>query len=153
MKTNLITATALAIVISTGANAQSINPDEVGALNAPIIITTTPTLTIDDMVGNEWSDSTVDTLLGVSIGTATTATLAAWALPAAVAHSSGGAILYSGAGYVAGSMGLAAGTVVALPLIAAAAVGTGVAVASYKYKDEIGQTMSDFSDKIEEALK
>ena len=152
MKTNLITATALAIVISTGANAQSINPDEVGALNMPII-TTTPTLTIDDVVGNEWSDSTVDTLLGVSIGTATTATLAAWALPAAVAHSSGAAILYSGAGYVAGSMGLAAGTVVALPLIAAAAVGTGVAVATYKYKDEIGETMSDFSDKIEEALK
>ena len=152
MKTNLITATALAIVISTGANAQSINPDEVGALNAPIIMPALPINALD-MAENEWSDSTVDTLLGVSIGTATTATLAAWALPAAVAHSSGAAILYSGAGYVAGSMGLAAGTVVALPLIAAAAVGTGVAVATYKYKDEIGQTMSDFSDKIEEALK
>jgi hypothetical protein len=153
MKNNLITATALAIVISTGANAQSINPDEVGALNVPASIMLGSPINALDMAENEWSDSTVDTLLGVSIGTATTATLAAWALPAAVAHSSGAAILYSGAGYVAGSMGLAAGTVVALPLIAAAAVGTGVAVASYKYKDEIGQTMSDFSDRIEEALK
>ena len=151
MKTNLITATALAIVISTGANAQSINPDEVGTLNMQMMPAIP--ITAEILPENEWSDSTVDTLLGVSIGTATTATLAAWALPAAVAHSSGAAILYSGAGYVAGSMGLAAGTVVALPLIAAAAVGTGVAVATYKYKDEIGQTMSDFSDKIEEALK
>ena len=151
MKTNLITATALAIVISTGANAQSINPDEVGTLNMQMMPAIP--ITAEILPENEWSDSTVDTLLGVSIGTATTATLAAWALPAAVAHSSGAAILYSGAGYVAGSMGLAAGTVVALPLIAAAAVGTGVAVATYKYKDEIGETMSDFSDKIEEALK
>ena len=151
MKTNLITATALAIVISTGANAQSINPDEVGTLNMQMMPAIP--ITAEILPEHEWSDSTVDTLLGVSIGTATTATLAAWALPAAVAHSSGAAILYSGAGYVAGSMGLAAGTVVALPLIAAAAVGTGVAVATYKYKDEIGETMSDFSDKIEEALK
>jgi hypothetical protein len=80
--------------------------------------------------------ASVDTVIGAAAGTGVMAGLASWALPAALAHSSGGAILYSGAGYVAGTMGLAAGTVAALPFIAvgAAAVGTGAVV--YKYYGE-----------------
>jgi hypothetical protein len=80
--------------------------------------------------------ATVDTVIGAAAGTGLMAGVASWALPAALAHSSGGAILYSGAGYVAGTMGLAAGTVAALPFIAAgaAAVGTGAVV--YKYYGE-----------------
>ena len=62
--------------------------------------------------------------------------VASWALPAALAHSSGGAILYSGAGYVAGTMGVAAGTVAALPFIAAGAVAVGTGAVVYKYYGE-----------------
>ena len=151
MKTNLITATALALVISTGVNAQSINPDDVGMAMRPhppmIMDQTGPTaLELDDGP----SDSTVDTMIGMSIGTAATAGIAAWALPAAVAHSSGTMILISGGGYVAGTIGTAAVATAALPIIAVAAVGTGVAWTSYKYKDDIAETMSDFSDKLKE---
>lgn len=151
MKNNLITTTALALVISTGVNAQSINPDEVGMAMRPhppmIIAQTGPTaLELD----HGPSDSTVDTMIGMSIGTATVATLASWALPAAVAHSSGTMILISGGGYVAGTIGTAAVFTAALPLIAAGAIGTGVAYVSYKYKDDIAETMSDFSDRLNE---
>ena len=62
--------------------------------------------------------------------------VASWALPAALEHSSGGAILYSGAGYVAGTMGVAAGTVAALPFIAAGAVAVGTGAVVYKYYGE-----------------
>jgi len=84
--------------------------------------------------------ATIDTVIGASAGTSLMAGIASWALPAAIAHSSGGAILYSGAGYVAGTMGLAAGTVAALPFIAAgaAAVGTGAVVYKY-YGEEIDE--------------
>jgi len=80
--------------------------------------------------------ATVDTVIGAAAGTGVMAGLASWALPAAVAHSSGGAILYSGAGYVAGTMGLAAGTVAALPFIAAGAVAVGTGAVVYKYYGE-----------------
>ena len=148
MKTNLITTTALALVISTGVNAQSINPDDVGMAMRPHppMIITKPYILVDTGP----SDSTVDTMIGVSIGTAATATIAAWALPAAVVHSSGTMILISGGGYVAGTIGTAALATAALPLIAAGAIGTGIAWTSYKYKDDIAETMSDFSDKLEE---
>ena len=84
--------------------------------------------------------ASIDTVIGASAGTGLMAAVASWALPAAIAHSSGGAILYSGAGYVAGTMGLAAGTVAALPFIAAgaAAVGTGAVVYKY-YGEEIDE--------------
>jgi len=89
--------------------------------------------------------ATVDTVIGASAGTGLMAGLASWALPAAVAHSSGGAIIYSGAGYVAGTMGLAAGTVAALPFIAAgaAAVGTGAVVYKY-YGEEIDELYEEY---------
>jgi len=80
--------------------------------------------------------ATVDTVIGAAAGTGVMAGLASWALPAALAHSSGGAILYSGAGYVAGTMGLAAGTVAALPFIAAGAVAVGTGAVVYKYYGE-----------------
>ena len=93
--------------------------------------------------------ATVDTVIGASAGTTLMASISAWALPAAVAHSSGGAILYSGAGYVAGTMGAAAGTVAALPFIAAgaAAVGTGAIVYKY-YGDEIDALYDETMDYI-----
>ena len=77
--------------------------------------------------------ATVDTVIGAAAGTGLMAGVASWALPAALAHSSGGAILYSGAGYVAGTMGVAAGTVAALPFIAAGAVAVGTGAVVYKY--------------------
>jgi len=80
--------------------------------------------------------ATVDTVIGASAGVGVMATISSWALPAALAHSSGGAILYSGAGYVAGSMGVAAGTVAALPFIAIGAGAVGAGAAVYKYYDE-----------------
>ena len=48
--------------------------------------------------------------------------------------------MYSGAGYVAGTIGVAAGTVAVLPVIAvgAAVVGTGAVI--YKYSDDIAKT-------------
>ncbi len=89
--------------------------------------------------------ATVDTVIGAAAGTGLMAGVASWALPAALAHSSGGAILYSGAGYVAGTMGLAAGTVAALPFIAAgaAAVGTGAVVYKY-YGDELDAMYEEY---------
>ena len=96
--------------------------------------------------------ATVDTVIGASAGTGLMAGIASWALPTAIAHSSGGAIIYSGAGYVAGTMGVAAGTVAALPFIAAgaAAVGTGAVVYKY-YGDEIDalydETMGYINDE------
>ena len=89
--------------------------------------------------------ATIDTVIGASAGTGLMAGIASWALPAAVAHSSGGAIIYSGAGYVAGTMGLAAGTVAALPFIAAgaAAVGTGAVVYKY-YGEEIDALYEEY---------
>lgn len=80
--------------------------------------------------------ATVDTVIGAAAGTSLMAGVASWALPAALAHSSGGAILYSGAGYVAGTMGVAAGTVAALPFIAAGAVAVGTGAVVYKYYGE-----------------
>jgi len=89
--------------------------------------------------------ATVDTVIGASAGTWGMATVAAWALPSALAHSSGGAILYSGAGYVAGTMGAAATTVALLPVIAAGAavVGTGAVVYKY-YGDDIEAAYEEF---------
>ena len=78
----------------------------------------------------------VDTVIGASAGVGLMATISAWALPTALAHSSGGAILYSGAGYVAGTMGVAAGAVAALPFIAIGAGAVGAGAVVYKYYGE-----------------
>ena len=88
--------------------------------------------------------ATEDVLIGAGAATATVAGVAAAATPAVVAHSSGMAIMYSGAGYVAGTIGMAAGTVALLPAIAigGAAVATGAVI--YKYSDEIGATWNEY---------
>ena len=91
----------------------------------------------------ESSVATVDTVIGASAGTGLMAGIASWALPTVLAHSSGGAILYSGAGYVAGTMGLAAGTVAALPFIAAGSVAVGTGAVIYKYYGEEIDEMYD----------
>ena len=85
-----------------------------------------------------------DVVIGASAGAGLMAGLASWALPSALVHSSGGAILYSGAGYVAGTMGMAAGTVAALPFIAAGAAVVGTGAVVYKYYGD------DIAEKIEE---
>ena len=114
-----------------------------------------PAPTVEENIIMEKKEvATVDTVIGASAGTSLMATISACALPAAVAHSSGGAILWSGTGYVAGTMGAAAGTVAALPFIAAgaAAVGTGAIVYKY-YGEEIDamyeETMEYINDDKE----
>ena len=79
-----------------------------------------------------------DVVIGAGATAAVVATAAAASTPAVVAHSSGMAIMYSGAGYVAGTIGTAAGVVALLPAIAigGAVIATGAAV--YKYSDELG---------------
>ena len=91
-----------------------------------------------------------DVAIGAGVATATVAGVAAAATPAVVAHSSGMAIMYSGAGYVAGTIGMAAGTVALLPAIAVggAAVATGAVI--YKYSDEIGAWWTETFDEEEE---
>ena len=89
-----------------------------------------------------------DVAIAAGAAVATTATVAAAAAPAVVAHSSGLAIMYSGAGYVAGTIGAAAGTVALLPAIAVggAVVATGALI--YKYSDEIGEAYDErFGEK------
>lgn len=99
----------------------------------------------EEMSKEEKSGATVDTVIGASAGTGLMAGLASWALPSALVHSSGGAIIYSGAGYVAGTMGAAATTVAALPFIAAGAVAVGTGAVVYKYYgDDIEKAYDEF---------
>jgi hypothetical protein len=92
------------------------------------------------------SAETEDALIGAGAATAALASTAAVAAPAVVAHSSGMAIMYSGAGYVAGTIGATAGFVAMLPAIAigGAAVATGAVI--YKYSDEIGEWYVEWSE-------
>ena len=126
---NKLTLAAFIATLTTNVNADVI--DDYNLLDKEIIV--------------EKEVATVDTVIGAAGGTSLMAGIASWALPAAVAHSSGGAIIYSGAGYVAGTMGLAAGTVAALPFIAAgaAAVGTGAVVYKY-YGEEIDELYEEY---------
>ena len=110
-----------------------------------IAIAVLVTLPLSVTAGEEKEVATVDTVIGASAGTSLMAGLASWALPSAIAHSSGGAIVYSGAGYVAGTMGLAAGTIAALPFIAAGAVAVGTGAVVYKYYgDDIDKAYDEF---------
>lgn len=79
-----------------------------------------------------------DIAIGAGAGAAVTATIASVAAPAAIAHSSGAAILYSGAGYVAGTMGAAATTVALLPFIAVGGAAIATGALAYKYRCELG---------------
>lgn len=85
-----------------------------------------------------------DVIVGAGAAVATTAAVAAAATPAVVAHSSGMAIMYSGAGYVAGTIGMAAGTVALLPAIAVGGAALAGGALLYKYSDEIGEMYEDY---------
>ena len=80
-------------------------------------------------------DSTAGAMIAGGAATWGVASLAAWAAPAVVAHSSGMAIMWSGTGYVAGTIGAASATVAALPLVAAAGAGVAIAGAGYYIYD------------------
>ena len=103
-----------------------------------VIATAVTALMSAPVMAEENKVSPEDVAIGAGVATATVAGVAAAATPAVVAHSSGMAIMYSGAGYVAGTIGMAAGTVALLPAIAVggAAVATGAVI--YKYSDKIG---------------
>ena len=79
-----------------------------------------------------------DVVAGAGAGVWAAATIASWAAPTAVAHSSGMAILYSGAGYVAGTIGLGAATIAALPIIATVGAATATGAVIYKHREAIG---------------
>ena len=132
MKKVIVTSIALAMSVSVSAQSLDIANDRPVVAPAP-------------------QAATLDTVIGAAAGTSVVAGVASWALPAAVAHSSGAAIVYSGAGYVAGTMGLAAGTIAALPFIAAgaAAVGGGAIVYKY-YGEEIDTFVQESVTLIEE---
>ena len=119
-------------------------------MNKTILAIALATSMSANAIGEPTETPTVDTtdvVIGASAGAGLMAGLASWALPSALVHSSGGAILYSGAGYVAGTMGMAAGTVAALPFIAAGAavVGTGAVVYKY-YGDDIAEKIEDLTE-------
>lgn len=89
---------------------------------------------------NVKATETEDIVIATAVGAGTVATVAAAAAPVVVAHSSGAMIMYSGAGYVAGTIGMAAGTVAALPVIAVGALAIGSGAVIYKYRDDIAKT-------------
>jgi len=91
-----------------------------------------------------------DVAIGAGVATATVAGIASAAAPAVVAHSSGMAIMYSGAGYVAGTIGMAAGTVALLPAVAVGGVAVATGAVIYKYSDEIGAWYTETFDSEEE---
>ena len=80
-----------------------------------------------------------DTLIGAGAATAALAGTVAAAAPIAVAHSSGAMILYSGAGYVAGTIGVGAATVAALPVIAVGGAAVAVGATAYKHRETISE--------------
>ena len=87
--------------------------------------------------------ATEDVVMGAGIGASLIASLASAAAPAVVAHSSGMAIMWSGTGYVAGTIGLGAATVAALPIIATAGAVTAGGAYAYKHRDVIADYSND----------
>ena len=94
-----------------------------------------------------------DVAIGAGVATAAVGGLAWWAAPAAVMHSSGMAILWSGTGYVAGTIGATAATVAALPVIVVGGAVVAVGATAYKYSDEIGAAYNETAQKVEEIIK
>lgn len=131
--------TILAIAISTSMGANAMGPNETElhqCFDAPCPSMTGPI--VHPMFVEEKKDTQVeDTLIGAGAATAAVAGTVAAAAPIAVAHSSGAMILYSGAGYVAGTIGVGAATVAALPVIAVGGAAVAVGAAAYKHRDAI----------------
>jgi hypothetical protein len=127
---NKVIVTSIALAMSTSVSAQLLedaNEPIVAELPAHMVVMPREELQTEDVV------------MGAGIGTAAIASMAAAAAPAVVAHSSGMAIMWSGTGYVAGTIGLGAATVAALPVIAAAGAVTAGGAYAYKHRDAIAE--------------
>jgi len=127
---NKVIVTSIALAMSTSVSAQLLED-----ANEPIVAEL-PAYIVE-MPREELQ--TEDVIMGAGIGTAAIASMAAAAAPAVVAHSSGMAIMWSGTGYVAGTIGLGAATVAALPVIAAAGAVTAGGAYAYKHRDAIAE--------------
>ena len=135
MKKIIVTSIALAMSVSVGAQSLDIANDrpvvaQVTPVPLPIIVSTEMPTFYEEL-------ETEDVIIGAGIGTAAIASLATAAAPAVVAHSSGMAIMWSGTGYVAGTIGLGAATVAALPIIATVGAVTAGGAFAYKYRHAI----------------
>jgi hypothetical protein len=127
---NKVIVASIALAMSTSVSAQLLedaNEPIVAELPAHMVVMPREELQTEDVV------------MGAGIGTAAIASMAAAAAPAVVAHSSGMAIMWSGTGYVAGTIGLGAATVAALPVIAAAGAVTAGGAYAYKHRDAIAE--------------
>ena len=137
MKKIIVTSIALAMSVSVGAQSLDIANDKPDPVFPTVAVTPVTPPPFPIIVSTEMPTfyeelETEDVIIGAGIGTAAIASLATAAAPAVVAHSSGMAIMWSGTGYVAGTIGLGAATVAALPIIAT--VGAVTAVGAYAYK-------------------
>ena len=127
---NKVIVTSIALAMSTSVSAQLLED-----ANEPIVAEL-PAYMVE-MPREELQ--TEDVIMGAGIGTAAIASMAAAAAPAVVAHSSGMAIMWSGTGYVAGTIGLGAATVAALPVIATVGAVTAGGAYAYKHRDVIAE--------------
>ena len=133
---NKVIVTSIALAMSASVSAQSLedaNEPIVAQLPEGAIHTSTAMPTYREEMQTE------DVVMGAGIGTAAIASMAAAAAPAVVAHSSGMAIMWSGTGYVAGTIGLGAATVAALPVIATVGAVTAGGAYAYKHRDAIAE--------------
>ena len=127
---NKVIVTSIALAMSTSVSAQLLED-----ANEPIVAE----LPAHMVVMPREEMQTEDVVIGAGIGTAAIASLASAAAPAVVAHSSGMAIMWSGTGYVAGTIGLGAATVAALPVIATVGAVTAGGAYAYKHRDAIAE--------------
>ena len=125
-----VIVTSIALAMSTSVSAQLLED-----ANEPIVAE----LPEHMIVLPREEMQTEDVIIGAGIGTAAIASLASAAAPAVVAHSSGMAIMWSGTGYVAGTIGLGAATVAALPVIATVGAVTAGGAYAYKHRDAIAE--------------
>ena len=141
MKKIIVTSIALAMSVSVGAQSLDIANDRPVVASPTVVAQVTsapfPMIVSTEMPTFREELETEDVIIGAGIGTAAIASLATAAAPAVVAHSSGMAIMWSGTGYVAGTIGLGAATVAALPIIATVGAVTAVGAYAYKYRHAI----------------
>ena len=155
MKKIVVTSIALAMSVSVGAQSLDIANDRPVVASPTVVAQVTPApfpmivstemptfreeLETEEMPTFREELETEDVIIRAGIGTAAIASLATAAAPAVVAHSSGMAIMWSGTGYVAGTIGLGAATVAALPVIATVGAVTAGGAYAYKHRDAIAE--------------
>ena len=143
MKKIVVTSIALAMSVSVSVGAQSLDiANDKPVVASPTVVPQVTPAPFPMIVSTEMPTfreelETEDVIIGAGIGTAAIASLATAAAPAVVAHSSGMAIMWSGTGYVAGTIGLGAATVAALPIIATVGAVTAGGAFAYKYRHAI----------------